>query len=254
MKDLILSTTVQVKPVINFPEYEKLKSEAEKLAEHISTVEVTEENIKVTKKMLARVNTSIKDLNTRRIAIKNEILEPYNAFAEQIKEIESIVRDADTVVRNQVREIEERERQDKKDELHRIWNLRIKHYDFAQMIEFDDWLEPKYLNKSESITQSENNMSDFLEKCERDLDVLSNMEDAGDFIYEYVRSKLFDVADAIQRVNNKKLVLNAQNEVIQDVKQDEVKRYAFVVKGEKDRKLTETLLKEHEIEFEIKEY
>lgn len=254
MNELMKNTIVKVIPVINFSDYETLKSQAIELAQHINTVEVTEENIKTTKKMLASVNKSIKELNDRRIVIKKEILAPYEIFAEQIKEIESIVRDADTVVRNQVREIEERERQDKKDELYRIWNLRIKHYDFAQMIEFDDWLEPKHLNKSESITQSENNMSDFLEKCERDLGVLSNMEDAKDLIYEYVQSKLFDVADAIQRVNNKKLVLNAQNEVIQDVKQDEVKRYAFVVTGEKDRKLTEMLLKEHEIEFEIKEY
>lgn len=253
MNESMKNTIVKVIPVINFSDYEMLKSQAIELAQHINTVEVTEENIKTTKKMLASVNKSIKELNDRRIAIKKEILAPYEIFAEQIKEIETIVKDADTIVRNQVREIEENERQEKKDELLRIWNARIKHYGFAKLITFDNWIEPRHLNKSETIKKSETDMVAFLEKCERDLDVLHKMDESKDLIYEYVSSELFDVADAIQRWNAKKLTLKAQKDLLKDVQEDEVEKYVFVVTGEKDKKLTEMLLRENGIEFEIHE-
>ena len=122
MSELEVRAVVKTLPEINFHEYEKLKSEAIMISDYLSQMEVTEDNIKEQKKILARVNKSVKLLNDRRIAIKKEILEPYTVFESQVKEIEKIVKDADEVLRNQVREIEEREREEKKKKLKDIFH------------------------------------------------------------------------------------------------------------------------------------
>ena len=152
---LAIKATIAKYPVINFDEYDDLKVQAMIIAERVRDVQVTDENIKETKKMLARINSSLKELNDRRIAIRKEINKPYDEFAEKIKEIETIVRDADTLVRNQVREIEEQERRDKKQALEDIWNKRIPMYELASQIPFEDWLEPCHLNKTATIQKSE---------------------------------------------------------------------------------------------------
>lgn len=92
---------------ILFPAYKKIKSDSLLLAQQIENIEVTEENVKQSKKLLAAVNKEVKNLESERILIKKEMLEPYNEFEKQVKEIVSIVKTADEMVRQQVTQMEE---------------------------------------------------------------------------------------------------------------------------------------------------
>lgn len=167
----VIGTIVQM-PVIAFDEYEGLLQDAYRVAELVRGMEVTGDNVKEIKKVLAAVNKSVKRLNDRRIEIKKEIMKPYETFNAQIKEIERVVKEADEMVRQNVRLLEEREREDKKNKLVKIWLLRIQTYDYAGMVPFDRWLEPSHLNKSTSVSKAEDQMVDFLETVEKDLTVL----------------------------------------------------------------------------------
>ena len=88
-----------VQGLVNFNDYQRIKKEAEALAEQIKTVEVNEENVKASKKLLAVVNKRLKELEDTRIGIKKSMLEPYQLFEEQVKEIVGIVKEADAEVR-----------------------------------------------------------------------------------------------------------------------------------------------------------
>lgn len=235
-----------VKPTIHFPEYKTLIEQAKQIASEINAMEeVTDENVKETKKVLAKVNKSIKALNDKRMRIKNEILEPYEIFNTQIKEIEGIVKSADEVVRQKVRDLEERERESKKEELREIWDLRIGQYELSKIFEFDDWLTPQHLNKSMSVSKAEEDMTAFLEQAERDLEILKGMTDSDDLILEYKECKELGVAITI--VNQKKEMKKELEETIKERVPD---AFTFRVFGEKDRKLVEYLLKENCINFE----
>lgn len=169
--------TIKVKVgSVDFVEYEKFKAEALQVAEMVQSMEVTEDNIKETKKVLATVNKSVKRLEDRRIAIKKELLEPYKDFEKLVKEIVSIVKDADTEVRNKVRELEEIERQDKEIELKALWALRFPAYNF-DFVEFDDFMDPAFLLKSATITKTEEKMVEYLERINSDLEVIDYMND-----------------------------------------------------------------------------
>lgn len=244
---LIIESILTTRPTITFDDYERLKDQATEIAHYVSQVEVTEENVKEAKKLLATLNKNVDQLNRRRIDIKNEILKPYEDFASQVKDIETTVKNADKIVRDQVKEMEERERQEKQDELEQIWTDRIELYDFAKVMNFCDWLKPQHLNKTQTIKKSEADMTEYLEKVERDIQTLSSMEHADELTIEYKQSQ--DISRAIQAVNDRKTQIAEQKRILESENVSKPETFIFVITGEKDKKLVELLLKDSDIEF-----
>lgn len=241
----VLETRVVAKEgVINFPGYVELKRQALEVAEYINQMEVTEDNVKETKKVLATVNKAVKNLNDERIAIKKKMLEPYNVFEKQIKEIEEIVKTADERVRNGIRELEEKEREKKKEDIYNIWSERINHYEFAKFMTFDDFLTPQHLNKSVSIKKVEEEMVEFLEGSERDLKLLSGMDNSEDLIRDYKNVK--DVSIVLNLENQRQ---EEKQKIKEYLKNSDVETFIFQVFSKKDKTFVEMFLKENDIKF-----
>lgn len=189
-------TEIMIQPgTVVFQSYEAIKEQAELLAEKIKTVEVTEENVKDSKKLLAAVNRKVKELEDGRISVKKMLLESYVKFEEQVKEIVTIVKDADTVVRQQVKHLEETERAEKHAILEERFLKRIVHYTFRDLFHFRDFIKPKHLNKTVSVDAVEKEMVEFLEKITRDFNAIGKMQDAEAILTHYVEVK--DLAEAI---------------------------------------------------------
>ena len=231
---------------VSFGQYGTLLKEAKQIAEAIDQMEVTEENIKSTKKTLATVNKAVKRLNDERIRVKKLVLAPYEEFAEQVKEIESIVKTADERVRQQVRDMEEAEREGKKEALCEIYEKRIQLYDFARIMTFDDWLTPQHLNKTVTTKKVEEQMTDWLEKVERDIATLSKMQHPEELIRTYKDTQ--DMALTMQIVEAAVREREEQKAVVQEVTGKE--EYTIKLYSKKDLKLAEMLLKENDIKFE----
>lgn len=233
---------------IEFPDYSQLLEEAKFIASQIEKMEVTDDNIKETKKVLANVNKAIKKLNDKRIQIKKEINEPYETFAQQIKDIETIVKDADTLVRNQVRQMEETEREEKRKALQDIWDKRIDSYAFAKILSFDDWLESKHLNKTESMNKVEQDMTTWLEKVERDLVVLSNMEYKDELFEAYAETQDVAISMEIVRQSNEKK--NERKQILQE--ETGIETFIVEVTCKKDLTMIEMFMKENGIEYKVR--
>lgn len=233
---------------VSFPAYDELLIQAKAVADYVSSVEVNEENIKEAKRLLANVNKSIKALEDRRISIKKEMLVPYEMFEKQIKEIVGIVKDADTLVREQVKEMDETERVKKQNEIEEIWNMRIGLYEFKDLIQFNDFLKPEHLNKTKSLKNIEEEMVNWLESTEKDLSVLNTMEDGDKLTLLYLESH--SISMAIEKLNQQNEYLKRITEVNKEIGQHETK-YIFVITNEKDAKLAEMLFKENKIGYKL---
>lgn len=234
---------------ILFPAYEKLKSDSLLLAQQIENIEVTEENVKQSKKLLAAVNKEVKNLESERISIKKEMLEPYNEFEKQVKEIVSIVKTADEMVRQQVTQIEEEEREDKKLVLKRLFEKRIRMYDFKTYFTFDDFIENRHLNKSLSINKIESEMVKWLTKIETELKVIETMPYADEIIAEYKETK--DLAVSAQIVSDRHKAQEVIKEAKNDIKDDQLHtKITFTLFDEKDVKLVEMFMQQNKIKFE----
>ena len=100
------------------------------------------------------------------------------------------------------------------------------------------------------MTKTEMEMVEFLEKSERDIQVLSAMDNAQELVYTY--RYIRDVAEVIQTHKEKQEALKEQEETLEIVPKDASPTHVFVIKGDKEAKLVELLLKENNIEFERK--
>ena len=96
--------------VVKFDKFEYYKEQANEIAEYINTTVLTNDNIKEVKKDLADARKVVKGLDKIRIELRKELLVSFNDFEKQVKEIQKIIDDADTNLRDQVKALEEQER------------------------------------------------------------------------------------------------------------------------------------------------
>jgi hypothetical protein len=242
---------IRVSPgAIEFKEYDNLKEQALELARNIEQVEVTEENIKTSKKLLAAVNKRLKEMDSKRIAVKKEMLEPYNQFETQLKEILGIVKNADNLVRTQVRVLEERERDEKRASLSAIFDKRIKHYSFGEVFNFDSFLKQAHLNKTVSVSAVENEMVDWLEKIDADLKVIQTLPNADAILTEYYDTK--DLTTAIKIVNEFEERKKMLNDNLKGSVQNQIKKsYQITLSDEKDLTAVEMFMQLKNIKYTI---
>lgn len=235
--------------IVEFKGFEKLKQEAIQLSEQIEKVEVTDENIQSSKKMLAAVNKRVKEMEDRRISIKKEMLEPYNEFEKQVKEIVAIVKDADGVVRKQVKDLEEKERQVKEDTIREIFYKRFNQYDFDGVFDYIDFIKPQHLNKSVSLKSVESEMVDWLEKKDTDMKVINSLPNRQEVLSEYLDTK--DLSVAINIANDREERKKQLEKVAPVKKAVEEVGQAFIItlSDEKDYKLVEMFMQQNKINY-----
>jgi len=233
-----------------FGAYNDLKRQATELAEQISNLEVNEDNVKVSKKLLAEVNKRVKALEDKRISIKNLMLEPYKNFEDQVKEIVGIVKEADAIVRNQVKAMEEEERQQKESTIWDIWDKRIKQYSFHDIVPFTDFIKPKHVTKTISLDAVEKEMVAFLEKVNSDLQVINQLSDVNDHINAYLNT--YDLGQAmmiVKQEKERKAQIEKHTKATQKASQQIGYLVSIQVHNEKELKLLEMILKENQFEY-----
>lgn len=232
-------------PAVNFPAYTEYLEKAEEIASYIDSLEVNEDNIKETKHTLAEARRLTDRLNEERIRMKKEILQNFNIFEGQVKEIAGVIDEADKNLRAKVKALEDIERQQKKEEIRHIWDLRIRADPMIEKImpdAFDRWMSPRYLNKSVSMKTVESEMTQWMSETSDTMKTASEMGD--EYLAAYGRTGNLSVA--INEVKRQKAAM----EVIRETKQEEtIETATFTVYGTKDIALTERILKENEINY-----
>ena len=233
-------------PEIRFPSYEQYRQQALALGDYIRSTEVTPENVKEAKSILADSRKVTDRLNRKRIDIKNDILRGYKVFEEQVKEITGIIDEADQELRGKVRELDDQERQVKKDAIKELWEKRVQQYDRVTSYvnePFWRWFEPSMLNKTTSMKSIEASMTEWLQDTDRAIETAAGMGE--EYLVEYLHAG--DLTEAIRRVTEHKKLANLINSNKEDFEDEPTA--TFIVTGEKDITLTEMLLKSNNITY-----
>jgi hypothetical protein len=194
------------------------------------------------------VNKRVKEIEDRRIKIKNAMLQPYQEFENQVKEIVGIVKEADALVREQVKDMEERERMEKESLIREIWDRRIGQYSFKDFVPFLDFAKPKHVNKTTSIASVEKEMVAFLERVEQDLQVIYQLPEVDNHINAYLNT--YNLASAMSIVKHDQ---ERKTQIEQAIKKPTTSKIGFLVTiqvhDEKELKLVEMILKEYHFDF-----
>ena len=183
---------------IKFDGFPTLRLSVERLVEKMKTVEVTEENVKESKQLVARVRKEVDALNDERKRVERFYLSPLDDFKRGIKEVGDLIKEAEESVRSQVRTLDEIEREVKYQDVQMLFDLRVNAYDLKGMFDFSDFYRREFTNKTYTLSKVESEMVEWLGKIESDLNFLSEQPEAAKVLAEYKDTK--DVALAIKYI------------------------------------------------------
>lgn len=171
---------------VDFVDYEQVKASAERLAKRVAEVQVTPDNVKESKKLRAAVNKQVDQLDRYRIDLKKAVLKDYTVFEKQVKEIKSIVGEANATVDAQVKELDEQERQAKEKQIAELFDQHVQAYE-GFPLSVSDFLAQhgEVLNKSVSLNKAEEIIAQWLMKTQSDISAIRSQQNADEVLAEY---------------------------------------------------------------------
>lgn len=233
-------------PQVSFPAYQEYKEKAQMIADYIGQMEVDPDNIKETKQTLAKARKLTDRLSRIRIDMKKAILQNYTVFEGQVNEITRIVGDADCELRKKVRQLEDAERDAKKEEIFAIWQKRVAPYPIIEAgmpDAFERWFSPKHLNKTATMKSVEKDMTEWIQKTYTDMQTALGM--GREYLIAYGWKG--DLAEAIEAVK----VQKETEDRVSGLTEDEEVKETFIVYGRKDIDLAKMLFADHNINYII---
>lgn len=183
---------------ITFPEviefnFDELRAEIKERTEKYVGLVYTDDQIKDAKKDVAALRKFTKALSDERIKVKKDILKPYEEFEGKVKELTAIVDEAITGIDKQVKEYEDKKKQEKMDEILLLWNEK----ETPEWLHISKVFDEKWLNASVTLKKVEEEIDEKLEQIERDLATLSNLSEFS-FEATEVYKDTVDINKAIQ--------------------------------------------------------
>ena len=152
--------------------FEQLKQEITTKVENYKNIVYSEENIKEAKADRANFNKLAKALNDEKIRVKNTVLEPYLPFEKQCNELIDLVKEASTHADTQIKSYEQ---QIKDEKLKQIMNFFLENVgDYADLINFDDIYNERWLNATYKMEQIEKDILHTLAKTKTDMAVIDS--------------------------------------------------------------------------------
>lgn len=202
------STDIRIENgLIRFDAYQLYKQRAEEARDFLMTLDVRPENEQECKRTVATARKISEQLNQEKIRIKKEVLEPYNAFEEKVKEVIGIITEGENVARDKLKAIDDRRREEKKEEIRKIWEARAGSFEACMYLDMDHFLQERHMNKTVPIAEVEKEMVQFMVQKTADIQFLQKQPLKDEYIEEY--AKCLDPVTAMDRVNKRHETIKA---------------------------------------------
>lgn len=187
--------------------YDELKRELTEKVSMYETLVYTDENINETKADRANLNRLKKTLNDERIRREKEYMVPFNAFKAKMNEIISIIDKPVAIIDKQVKEFEEKQKQEKRAAIEEVFGT----IGFQTFVTLDMIFNDKWLNASTSLKSIEEEMKQLMYRFSTDLLTLNNLPEFGFEAVEVYKITL-DINKAISEAQRMSQIAKAKAE------------------------------------------
>ncbi len=204
--------------------YEDIKKWVTEKAKEYKSVVYTEETITAAKSDRATLNKVAKAINDEKIRIKKEVLKPFEDFENKCKELQGIITDASSSIDAQVKAFEEKEQNEKKEQIKAIFDAYIG--DYKDLILFDLIFNPRWLNKTYTMKKIEEEINHLIVKTSDDMKVLEG-QITDEVILKQVQAFYFShIADSDCLSSSLKYGMNVieSNKKLEELKQQQEAR------------------------------
>lgn len=194
--------------------FDALEEQLDKKLDEYRGAVFTEDTKTIAKAEIASLRRLKKDIEDGRKTVKKKWMEPYDAFDKRMKILSTKVDEPINAINEQVQAFEEKRRQEKREEIHRMYEDCVSEYEESrEFIVLDKLYDPKWENASVSMKSIKKDMAEKMSaiqtavssikamKSDKELDALAlykrtlNLNDAIQMIMTYEQNK----ADALRR-------------------------------------------------------
>ena len=190
----------------------------------------TEENKKEIKETRTNIRKISNTLETRRKEIKKQILEPYELFNQKYDElVKNKLDKIDNELGQAIEEIEINQRTEKIVQLRFFFENYVEEYHLKDIIKFED--VGLNITLSASVSSLKEQIKEFVEKVNNDINAINSCEDKEELLYEY-KNNGFDYSKATIVVNERKKALEQAKQQLDTKQECNVKEQENVKKVE----------------------
>lgn len=188
---------VSIPEAITF-NYEELKAELLEKAAVYASVVYTEDQIREAKADRANLNRLKKALNDERLKREREYMKPFDDFKSKINEIIRIIDKPASIIDQQIKAAEERQKEQKAKEIHDYFISRALPDDFE--INFAMIFEERWLNASVSMKSIQESIDTKIERIVSNLSVVRSLPSYA-FEAEQAYKNTLDLAKAVSEAH-----------------------------------------------------
>ena len=183
-----------------------VKADIEQRTTEALSLVCTEQTYKSVKDARAQLTKEFKEYEVQRIAVKNKILEPYEAFEQVYREcITEPFQKADAELKQKITDVTSGIVAQKTDAVMGYYDELVKAADIDWM---DDLNYRPKVNMSDSLTSLKKQAKAFVDGIVADITAITAMENSAEIMVEY--RKNLDLPGAIKTVDNRHKALEEQ--------------------------------------------
>lgn len=212
---------------------------------------VTEETLAANKKYVADLNKKVASLKMLKKQAKDVVLTQLDTLNEQVEYLIEKISEADTLVRDQTKRIDEQRKEELEKEVLEQFNGYCESYDF-KLFDFETFLRYNPIKLSTTLNKYKVAIIEFIERTTNEFEMLQTLTDNTDVLNEYKRSVEFGrLNNALtlakqSHEQNKAIREEIKKEVRQEIKKD---KFIIELTNETDYKRVVTYLKKYNITF-----
>ncbi|MBT9688916.1 DUF1351 domain-containing protein [Faecalibacterium prausnitzii] len=190
---------VQQLPVIK-EQLHSIKAQTQASVAEALALVCTEETLKVVKEQRAKLNRDRKDLDARRMVVKNQIMQPFEDFDKVYKEcVTDVYGPADEALKGKITDVEAGLKADKEKKV-------VAYFDELVKANGVEWVSYEDIGIAVTMTASlkslKSKVKDYVDRVVADVNCINGMENAPEVMAEYKQCR--NLAVAINSVSQRK--------------------------------------------------
>ena len=213
--------------VIEF-NYEELKDVITAKTEYYKTLVYNDNQIKDAKSDRAELNKFKKALNDERLRREKEYLEPFQDFKSKVNELISIIDEPVAVIDKQIKEYEDQQKKNKKEEITQYFNEGLSD-DLTtippEWLKLEQIFKDQWLNKSYSMAGIKDEIRERVTEIKNNLATLTELPEFGFEATEVYKSTL-DINRAINEARRMADIQKAKEEALKAKEAEKAKNEA----------------------------
>ena len=181
---------------------EQIKEAVVNITEQYRGLSYTEEQLQEAKADRAKLNAMKKDISDRRVQVKQALLEPYEKFEAEVNEVVALIDEPIAMIDKQIVAYEERTKKEKRQSLEDFFEKSM--VDIPVRITFDTIFNPKWLNRTASLSSCKKEIKKAIEDIVTDVSAIRSSLSGKYSVYaeEFYMKREMNLSKALSEANH----------------------------------------------------